>query len=72
MFSLLPFVLIGLIVATIAKAVMPGRDPGVGITILLGVAAQIGAQFGGRLVGWARFGQPWSSFLSIPPPVVLW
>lgn len=71
MFSLLAFIFIGLIVATIAKAVMPGRDPGVGITILLGSAAQIVAWFGTRLIGWDRFGQPWSFFLSIGAAVLL-
>jgi uncharacterized membrane protein YeaQ/YmgE (transglycosylase-associated protein family) len=71
MLSLVVFVFIGLIVATIAKALMPGRDPGVGITMLLGTAAQILVWFGSRLIGWDKFGQPWSFFLSIAAAAVL-
>jgi uncharacterized membrane protein YeaQ/YmgE (transglycosylase-associated protein family) len=71
MISLLGFVVIGLLVATIAKALVPGRDPGMGITILLGAAAQVTEWALGRLAGWNRFGQPWSFFLSIAAAAVL-
>jgi len=71
MFGLVVFIFIGLIVATIAKALMPGRDPGLGITILLGTTAQIAAGFGGRLLGWDRYGQPWSFVLSITAAMAL-
>lgn len=71
MSSLVVFLFIGLIVATIAKALIPGRDPGVGMTMLLGSTAQIVGWFASRLIGWDRFGQPWSFFLSIAAAVVL-
>ena len=71
MFGLVVFIFIGLIVATIAKALQPGRDPGPGITLLLGTAAQIAAWFGGRLLGLDRYGQPWSFVLSIGAAVAL-
>jgi len=71
MLSLLFFIFIGLIVATIAKALVPGREPGAGITILLGTVAQIAAWFGSRLVGWDRYGQPWTFFRSIAAAAAL-
>ena len=71
MVGLASFILIGLIVATIAKAVMPGRDPGAGITLLLGTTAQIIAWFITRATGWDKLGQPWLFFLSIAVAAVL-
>jgi len=63
--GLLGFVLIGLIVATIAKGLLPGRDPGAGITLLLGTGAQVVVWLGSRVIGWEPPAQPWSFFLSI-------
>jgi uncharacterized membrane protein YeaQ/YmgE (transglycosylase-associated protein family) len=71
MLGLVFFIFTGLIVGTIAKALVPGREPGAGITILLGTVAQIAAWFGSRLVGWDRHGQPWSFFLSIAAAAAL-
>ena len=71
MFSLLAFIFLGLIVGIIAKGVMPGRDPGVAVTILLGTASQIVAWIFSRAVGWDRYGQPWQFFLSIGAAIVL-
>lgn len=65
------FAFAGLIVGTIAKALVPGRDPGFGVTILLGTAAQVPAGFALRSLGWDRYGQPWSFFLSIGVAAVL-
>src|SRR5205807_2116206 len=63
--SLVTFLVLGVIVMIIAKALLPGRDPGIGITLLLGTAAQLVAWIVGRFLGSNRFGQPWSFFLSI-------
>ena len=47
--SILWMIIIGLIAGAIAKAIMPGRDPGgIIVTILLGIA---GALLGGFLFG---------------------
>jgi uncharacterized membrane protein YeaQ/YmgE (transglycosylase-associated protein family) len=44
--------IIGLVVGAIAKALMPGKDPGgVVITMLLGVAGSLAANLFGRAVG---------------------
>ena len=44
--------IIGLIAGSIAKLLMPGKDPGgIVITILLGVAGSIAATFLGKLLG---------------------
>jgi uncharacterized membrane protein YeaQ/YmgE (transglycosylase-associated protein family) len=71
MYSLVIYIFLGLIIATIAKALMPGREPGVGITILLGTVAQIVAWFGTKAIGWDKFGQPWLFFLSIAAAAAL-
>lgn len=71
MISLAGFLVIGLLVGTIAKALVPGREPGVGITILLGAVAQTAVWFGGRLSGLDPSVQPWSFFLSVGAAAVL-
>src|SRR5438876_272882 len=70
MFSLITFIFLGLLVGMIAKGVMPGRDPGVAVTILLGTISSIAAWFFSRAVGWDRYGQPWQFFLSIAAAIV--
>ena len=71
MISLAAFLVIGLLVGTIAKALVPGRDPGVGLTILLGAVAQTAAWFASRLSGLDPSLQPWSFFLSVGAAAVL-
>lgn len=52
------WILIGAIAGAIAKAVMPGRDPGGCIvTILLGIAGAALAGFLGNSLGWYKQGQ---------------
>lgn len=56
--GLVTMLIVGLIVGAIAKAIMPGRDPGGWlITILIGIAGAIVAGFLGRAVGWYSPGQ---------------
>lgn len=56
--SLLWTALIGLIAGALAKAIMPGRDPGgIIITMLLGVAGAMLGTFLGRAVGWYQPGE---------------
>jgi uncharacterized membrane protein YeaQ/YmgE (transglycosylase-associated protein family) len=54
MFAILGWIIFGLIAGLIAKAIMPGKDPGgVIITILLGIAgAVIGGFIGRTLFGY--------------------
>ena len=54
----LGWILIGLIAGAIAKAIMPGRDPGgCLVTILLGIAGAVVAGFLGRALGWYEIGE---------------
>ncbi len=56
--SLLWTAIIGLIAGALAKAIMPGRDPGgIIITMLLGVAGAMLGTFLGRSVGWYEPGE---------------
>ncbi|OGQ05000.1 MAG: transglycosylase [Deltaproteobacteria bacterium RBG_19FT_COMBO_46_12] len=51
-------ILIGLVAGTIAKLIMPGKDPGgFIITILLGIAGSLIATYFGHLIGWYQAGQ---------------
>lgn len=56
MLAILGWILFGLIVGVIAKAIMPGRDPGGTIvTIVIGiVGAVIGGFIGRALLGYGR------------------
>ena len=56
MFAILGWIIFGLIAGIIAKAIMPGRDPGgIIITILLGIAGSlIGGFIGRALFGYGR------------------
>jgi uncharacterized membrane protein YeaQ/YmgE (transglycosylase-associated protein family) len=56
MFALIGWIIFGLIAGLIAKAIMPGKDPGGAIvTILLGIAgAVIGGFIGRALFGYGR------------------
>lgn len=54
----LGWILIGLIAGAIAKAILPGRDPGgCLVTILLGVGGAVLAGFLGRQLGWYEMGE---------------
>ena len=54
----LGWIIIGLIAGAIAKAVVPGRDPGgCLITILLGIGGAVLAGFLGQQLGWYRQGE---------------
>ena len=56
MFAIIGWIIFGLIAGVIAKAVMPGKDPGgLIITILLGIAGSlIGGFIGRALFGYGR------------------
>ena len=54
----LGWIIIGLIAGAIAKAIMPGRDPGgCLLTILLGIGGAVLAGFLGQQLGWYRQGE---------------
>lgn len=49
---MLTTILVGLVVGALAKLIMPGKDPGgIIITVLLGIAGALVANFLGGLVG---------------------
>ena len=56
MFAIIGWIIFGLIAGVIAKAIMPGKDPGgLIITILLGIAGSlIGGFIGRALFGYGR------------------
>ena len=57
-YGFLGWIIIGALAGIIAKAIMPGKDPGGCIvTILLGVAGALLAGFFGNAVGWYRPGE---------------
>jgi uncharacterized membrane protein YeaQ/YmgE (transglycosylase-associated protein family) len=53
MFSIVGWIIFGLIVGALAKLVMPGRDPGgIVVTIVLGVVGALLGGWLGRAIGW--------------------
>ena len=64
--------LIGLIVGTIAKLLMPGKDPGGAlITMLLGVAGSFIAGMLGHALGWYEVGDGPGIIASVSGAVIL-
>ncbi len=56
--GILAWIVLGLIAGAIAKAIMPGKDPGgIIVTILLGIAGALLAGFIGKAVGWYDEGE---------------
>ena len=63
--SWLWWIIIGGLAGLIAKAIMPGRDPGGCIvTILLGIGGAVVAGFIGRAIGWYGPGDRGASFIA--------
>jgi uncharacterized membrane protein YeaQ/YmgE (transglycosylase-associated protein family) len=57
-YGFLGWIVIGLIAGLIAKAIMPGKDPGgLIVTILLGIAGAVLAGFLGQMLGWYDQGE---------------
>jgi uncharacterized membrane protein YeaQ/YmgE (transglycosylase-associated protein family) len=72
--GILAWIVIGLVAGLIAKAIMPGRDPGGFIvTMLLGIAgALLGGWVGSALTGQGLEGFSfWSLFLAVVGALVL-
>ena len=72
MLHLLWIIIIGLVAGAVAKLIMPGKDPGgLLITILLGVAGSLLANFLGRLIGWYKPGESGGFIAAIVGAVIL-
>ena len=70
--SILWTLLIGLVVGLVAKALMPGRDPGgFIITALIGIAGAFVAQMLGRALGWYADGQAVGFIASVIGAIML-
>jgi len=64
--------LIGLVVGIVAKALMPGRDPGgFIITALIGIAGAFIASAIGRAMGWYAQGEPAGFLAAVGGAVIL-
>ena len=72
MFSVLGWILFGLVVGAVAKLLMPGRDPGGFIvTILLGIAGALLGGFLGRALGWYGEGEAAGFLMSLVGAIAL-
>ncbi|MBA3458003.1 MAG: GlsB/YeaQ/YmgE family stress response membrane protein [Deltaproteobacteria bacterium] len=64
--------IIGLVIGAVAKAIMPGKDPGgILITMLIGVAGSLIAGFLGRSMGWYSHGEAAGIIASIVGSLIL-
>jgi uncharacterized membrane protein YeaQ/YmgE (transglycosylase-associated protein family) len=69
---ILYMLLIGLLIGALAKAVMPGRDPGgIIVTILIGIAGSLIAGYIGREMNWYTPNEPAGFIASIGGAVLL-
>ncbi len=72
MLHILWIIIIGLVAGAVAKLIMPGKDPGgLLITILLGIAGSLLANFLGRLIGWYKPGESGGFIAAIIGAVIL-
>jgi uncharacterized membrane protein YeaQ/YmgE (transglycosylase-associated protein family) len=72
MFSVIGWVVFGLVVGVIAKLLMPGRDPGgVIVTALIGIAGALVGGVLGRVLGFYGPGEAAGYLMSILGAVVL-
>jgi uncharacterized membrane protein YeaQ/YmgE (transglycosylase-associated protein family) len=70
--SILWMIVIGLVIGTLAKLLMPGRDPGgVIVTILLGISGSILVGVSGRSLGWYAQGEPAGFIASVFGSILL-
>ena len=71
-YNWLTWILIGLLAGAIAKAIMPGRDPGGCIvTIVIGIAGALLAGFLGQSLGWYERGEGAGFLAAIIGAVIL-
>ena len=64
--------IIGLVIGALAKAIMPGKDPGgILITMLIGVAGSLIAGFLGRSLGWYEHNESAGIIASIIGSLIL-
>jgi uncharacterized membrane protein YeaQ/YmgE (transglycosylase-associated protein family) len=72
MFSVLGWMLFGLIVGALAKLVMPGKDPGgIVVTMLIGIVGAVIGGFIGRALGLYQPGEAAGFFVATLGAVVL-
>jgi uncharacterized membrane protein YeaQ/YmgE (transglycosylase-associated protein family) len=72
MFSLLWTALIGLVVGSLAKLIIPGKEPGgIWITMLLGIAGAFVGTWLGRAIGHYQPGEYAGFFMSLIGALIL-
>jgi uncharacterized membrane protein YeaQ/YmgE (transglycosylase-associated protein family) len=72
MFSLIGWIISGIIIGALAKLVMPGRDPGgILVTMLLGIAGALVGGFVGRALGFYGPNQTAGWIMSIIGAIIL-
>jgi uncharacterized membrane protein YeaQ/YmgE (transglycosylase-associated protein family) len=70
--DILLWIVFGLVVAIVAKLIMPGRDPGgIIITIVLGVVGALMGGWLGRVMGLYREGEPVGFLMAVVGAVIL-
>lgn len=60
MTSIVVFILASLVIGLIARALVSAKDPGTGMTLILGACAQFVASFATFMFGLGQGAQPWS------------
>jgi len=71
MFGILGWIIFGLIVGAIAKLVMPGKDPGGIVTMLLGIVGAVLGGILGRALGLYQAGESAGFFMALLGAILL-
>jgi uncharacterized membrane protein YeaQ/YmgE (transglycosylase-associated protein family) len=72
MFTVLGWILFGLVVGALAKLVMPGRDPGgIIVTMILGIVGAVLGGYLGRAMGMYQTGQGAGFWMSLVGAIIV-
>jgi uncharacterized membrane protein YeaQ/YmgE (transglycosylase-associated protein family) len=71
-YGFIGWIIIGLIAGAVAKAIMPGRDPGgIIVTILIGIAGAVIGGFIANALGIGTGGNIWNFVLAVVGAILL-
>ena len=72
MFQLIWTCIIGIVIGGVAKFLLPGKDPGgIWVTMIIGIAGSILANFLGKTMGWYKSGETAGFIMAVIGSILL-
>lgn len=72
MFQFIWTCIIGVVIGGVAKFLLPGKDPGgIWVTMIIGIAGSILANFLGKTMGWYKSGETAGFIMSVIGSILL-